>query len=604
MRLRTLCMVAAAGILTACTPGTNATLPGTPSSTSTQPATSASAYAGRRKGKLVLHIKIPKRRRHHRRRGAKYVSPATAGMTIAFAGPTSIVKTIGLTPTSPNCTPVGNGATACTISIVLAPCPTASNCYSGAIVTYDQIDCVGNGSTCYVPPGANALSANQDIAFSIAPGRSNTIALILDGIPTSVALLPLPPSMLSGSSPGNAFTISKCATTAQNVEVVGLDADGNQIVGSGAPTSPTLSSNSTALTVVSPASSSSSGPFQLVPPATLTSATIPNANTVVQLTAGITPLSDSGTSAVSSSVNVTFNGDVCGVISEYSIPTTSSDPYGITEGGNEMVWFTENSGSKIGRISTNGTIAEFATTTASSGPEGIAAASDGALWFAENSANKIGRSETVGRITNEYALASGNGPMGIVPGPSGVTLWFTDNASDKIGVIETNGTVLARFSVTTSSSAPAGIASGPNGAMWFTEQSGNNIAQITTSGAVTEYPVPTSASQPVGIIAGPDGNLWFTESAGNNIGQITTSGTITEFPIPTALSAPNGIAVGRDGALWFAESGGGKIGRITTAGAISEFTAPAGSVPNGITTGPDGALWFTDSGLNGIGRVQ
>lgn len=604
MRLRTFCLAAAAGILSACTAGTNSTLPGAPSNTSTQRATSASAYAGRRKGKLVLRIKIPKRRRHHHRRGPKYVSAATAGMTIAFAGPTSVVETIGLTPTSPNCTPGANGATSCTVSVVLAPCPSASSCYSGAIVTYDEIDCVANGNACYVPPGANALSANQDIAFSIAAGRSNAIALTLDGIPTSVALLPLPPSTLSGTSPGNAFTISKCATTAQNVEVVGLDADGNQIVGPGAPTSPTLSSNSTALTVVSPAPSPSSAAFQLVPPATLASATIPNANTVVQLTGGSTPLSDSGTSAVSSPVSVTFNDDVCGVMTEYPIPTASSDPYGITEGGNEMLWFTEKSGSKIGRISTAGSIMEFATTTASSGPEGIAAAGDGALWFAENSVNKVGRSETVGRITNEYALTSGNGPMGIAPGPGGVTLWFTDNASNKIGVIETNGTILARFAVTTASSAPAGIASGPNGAMWFTEQSGNNIAQITTSGTVTEYPVPTSASQPVGIIAGPDGNLWFTEDAGNKIGQITTGGTITEFTIQTALSAPSGITAGPDGALWFTESGAGKIGRITTAGAISELVAPAGSVPNGITSGPDGALWCTDSGLDGIGRVQ
>ena len=39
-----------------------------------------------------------------------------------------------------------------------------------------------------------------------------------------------------------------------------------------------------------------------------------------------------------------------GTITEFTIPTTSSIPEGITAGPDGNLWFTENGGNKIGRI--------------------------------------------------------------------------------------------------------------------------------------------------------------------------------------------------------------------------------------------------------------
>jgi virginiamycin B lyase len=39
-----------------------------------------------------------------------------------------------------------------------------------------------------------------------------------------------------------------------------------------------------------------------------------------------------------------------GAFAEYPIPTATSRPFGITTGPDEALWFTEQSGNKIGKI--------------------------------------------------------------------------------------------------------------------------------------------------------------------------------------------------------------------------------------------------------------
>jgi len=81
---------------------------------------------------------------------------------------------------------------------------------------------------------------------------------------------------------------------------------------------------------------------------------------------------------------------------EYPIPPANSFPFAsapalITSGPDGALWFTEQGGNEIGRITTAGVITEFPIPTANSNALGIAAGPDGALWFTENFPNKIGR---------------------------------------------------------------------------------------------------------------------------------------------------------------------------------------------------------------------
>jgi streptogramin lyase len=68
---------------------------------------------------------------------------------------------------------------------------------------------------------------------------------------------------------------------------------------------------------------------------------------------------------------------------EVAIPTANSSPVGITAGPDGNLWFTENAGNKIGRITTTGVITEFPVPSSDSSPYGITAGQDGNLWFTD-----------------------------------------------------------------------------------------------------------------------------------------------------------------------------------------------------------------------------
>ncbi len=295
--------------------------------------------------------------------------------------------------------------------------------------------------------------------------------------------------------------------------------------------------------------------------------------------------------------------DSVGQITEFSVPTAASQPFSIAAGADGNLWFTEQTGDKIGRITPTGQITEFRVPLADGFPSGIAAGPDGNLWFTANAGDKIGQITPAGQITDFSIPTADSEPLGIAAGLDG-NLWFTEDFGDEIGRITPAGQI-TEFSIPTAGGFPSGITAGSDGNLWFTENGGaDKIGQITPTGQITEFAVPTAGGEPLGIAAGADGNLWFTEFGGDKIGKITSAGQITEFAVPTAGGEPFGIAAGADGDLWFTEYAGDKIGRITPAGQITEISIPtSGSVPTGIAAGPDGNLWFTE--LRGkIGRVD
>jgi streptogramin lyase len=291
---------------------------------------------------------------------------------------------------------------------------------------------------------------------------------------------------------------------------------------------------------------------------------------------------------------------ITAAITEFPLPTANSQPDFIVTGPDGNLWFTEDSGNRIGRITSTGTLTEFTIPTPNSQSRWIVAGPDGNLWFAEQVGQKIGRVTTAGVFT-EFAVP--NAPDALAAGPDG-NLWFTEQAANNIARITPTGSI-TEFAVPTPNSVLQDIHAGPDGNLWFVEQSANKIGRITPAGVITEYTIPTPASVPLGITAGPDGNLWFNEQGANQIGRITPSGAITEYSIPTAGSLPTYLGAGPDGNIWFGERGANQLGRITPNGTITEFPLPTpNSVVQGITTGPDNRLWFAESSGNKIGQLS
>jgi streptogramin lyase len=296
-------------------------------------------------------------------------------------------------------------------------------------------------------------------------------------------------------------------------------------------------------------------------------------------------------------------------ITEFPLIVPNSSPLGITAGPDGNMWFTEVSGSRIGRITPAGVITDWSTgsgISTNSRPWGITAGADGNLWFSEE-VGRIGRITTLAVATEFSAgLSPGSGPRGIIAGPDG-NVWFTEDFGG-IGRISPTGAVVEFSQGIPPGSRPLSIATGSDGNFWFTSVNADTIRRITPAGVVTDFSTGIAqGARPHDITAGPDGNLWFTENGLARIGRITPSGVVTEFSAGiTPGSQPRAITAGPDGNLWFTEEVGNRLGRITPEGVVTEF--PVGSGGNfgvtGIAAGPTGDLWYTGSSTNVIGRVS
>jgi streptogramin lyase len=289
-------------------------------------------------------------------------------------------------------------------------------------------------------------------------------------------------------------------------------------------------------------------------------------------------------------------------------PTITQFPGGtsnfsIVAGTASDLWFTDNAGNNIGRITTDGVVTLFPIPTAAAGASDITLGPDGNFWFTETTVGQIARVTPAGSFLEALLPVATSKPVGITTGRDG-NIWFAESANNVVARLAVNFNAFTEFVVPTASSTPFRITVGPDDNIWFTEQTANQIGRLTTTGTFAEFAIPTAASLPDGITAGPDGNLWFTEFAGNRVARCSTSGNIAEFTVPTPGSTPIQITAGPDGNLWFTEASAGAVARLTTAGVITEFTIPTFSaLPDGIATGPDGALWWAEK-AGAIGRLH
>ena len=153
-------------------------------------------------------------------RSPAYVSPATQSMTIAvLQGTTNVLnQTVGLTSSSTGCTSSA-ASTTCTLELSVN-----AGSYTASITTYDGANGTGN-----------ALSTAQSVAFTVTANQSTLVPLALSGIPRAIHV---------ASAGANA------------VNVLAQDADGNFIVGAGAPTfTASASSGPAVATIVQPTAS-------------------------------------------------------------------------------------------------------------------------------------------------------------------------------------------------------------------------------------------------------------------------------------------------------------------------------------------------------------
>jgi virginiamycin B lyase len=263
------------------------------------------------------------------------------------------------------------------------------------------------------------------------------------------------------------------------------------------------------------------------------------------------------------------------------MPNEEHIPHGIVTGADSRVWFTEQYGNSIGRmtIPTHASsgldvllgrkIQEFPLPSPARQPYGIARGSDGNLWFTEQTGAAIGRITPAGKIHEFKTPARQSAPAGITAGPDG-NLWFTEQHAGRIGRITPAG-VITEFPLPQGARTPVSITSDRDGTLYFTVDRGVDgtvIGRITPGGHVTLV-ARTKVQESYTIISGPDGNLWLTGFGA--ILRVTPRGAITEYDVHGTGSSPYGITTGPDGNLWFTDPGAATIGRLTPRGAITLF---------------------------------
>jgi streptogramin lyase len=258
---------------------------------------------------------------------------------------------------------------------------------------------------------------------------------------------------------------------------------------------------------------------RITPAGVVTEFTIPTANSNPQ---GIISASDGKLWFTESAGSKIGAITTAGAITEFSTLFANDGPQLLVDRLDGNVWYVGLSGNHIGfQGITSGVAGETTVPTASSQPYGVATASDNNLYLTESGVDKIGRIPTLFGTITEISLTAGTHPLQIVRGPDG-NLWFTENGTNMIGRLSPNSfSVTGNFPTLTPSSNPTGITVGADGALWFTETGLDKIGRITTGGVITEYASPVAGLGVQGIANGPDGSLWFTEPGqGLNPGRI------------------------------------------------------------------------------------
>lgn len=421
------------------------------------PATAA--RSGKQRVRFV--IRVP--RKKHRGRSANYLSYATKSMrvSVSLGGATKFNKVVNLTAGTQGCTGTDVNAN-CEFSAALAP----ANGYVASFTTYDAANGAGH-----------VLSVAANAAFNVVKGETGVVGVTLDGVPTKLQTF---------SAGTNAFY------------AITLDADGNVIVGPGAPHIAATGRGGNVVTITQP---TAAAPNKIVVAPILGG----GGNEFIDITASY-PITATNGCAVTGAVctfpavaNATAGQEVFltdyydnypTAILGFRVPLSSgqkpdtkifsySYPWLIGFDSSDNLLAPEYSGSQLLKYAPPYT-AETALSSGGISAEGMAVAADGKV-FVTNSGH-------VGEYVPPYSAAATT-----FTGFSGAEAIAVD-ASDRIYV--TGGTTLEVFSPPyTGASTPTYTVTLGNTAQYAARVSGNKL-YVGEQNRVEVYTLPITTNTP------------------------------------------------------------------------------------------------------------
>ena len=151
----------------------------------------------------------------------------------------------------------------CTITLAVAPAN-----YDATITTFDGANGAGN-----------VLSTAQTVEMTVLEGQTNNLPIALGGVLTGVKIATY--GSATGGSQNLVFTLP--LQSSGQLQIYGLDADANIILGAGAPSVSVTNSNAATYTVTGP-------PTTTPNVINVTSLSSTTAGSVTRLTATVTPV--------------------------------------------------------------------------------------------------------------------------------------------------------------------------------------------------------------------------------------------------------------------------------------------------------------------------
>lgn len=520
VRLRHVAALLVAALLAACGGGGG----GTPSSLPAAP-TGSGAPAN-----AQFTITIPPKAAQSVPRNPKYISASTESVVITlvsvngnpYASTTTAPASLAtnLTPSSPNCAPSG-GNLVCTAA---ATAVAGSDLYS--IATYDATQT----STSPTTPAGNLLSQGST-TLTVTTGQTASTTLALNGVAASLAIAFTTNAHVSGSQ-GAGYAI--VGNQPRTFTVTAMDADGNTIIGPGAPTY-TVSSGSAAVAI---ASTATAGTY-----------------TAQVMSVNATPVQVSVTPSDGSAVSFTIS-----TIQELWISNSA---------GNSVTAYDASTHAQLTGDTINGTAGLNAPFMIQTGPNGN-------LWISNFSGNSI---EEVVPETNAALLTIDDGstviktPFGISFDSSGNLYLDTGGSGNKLakytassfaGLTGTQN-IAPAATTTTNLSDPVQNAFDSSGVLWVANDGGGPNTQVTAYDAsLTNVAVlggaNTQLNGAVGACFDSGGHLWVVNNSASTVSEFSTAGvTLVNGNIAplttiaggaTGMNSPVGCAFDAVGNLW------------------------------------------------------
>jgi hypothetical protein len=198
---------------------------------------SAVVPAANGRGSASFTITVPSATSTATLRRAAYISSSTTAVRIDVESGGSEVAgfpvTVPVTPGSPNCTTTVNGTT-CAITVSVLP-----GTYTATVTALDV--------------HGNPISTAVAVPVDVAPGTVTNVPLTLNGVVATLNVTPTvsggAPTYVSGSAAAGFGLIGQGP---RSFTIAAADANGNTIVGAGAPTFSVTQSGPIALQIVQP----------------------------------------------------------------------------------------------------------------------------------------------------------------------------------------------------------------------------------------------------------------------------------------------------------------------------------------------------------------